>query len=159
MNKFIGIIMIFACTGVACFIFFLTAKSIYRFYLDAGSWAETKGVILEVNIELQGSSSTNTFGHHSSDAFYIPKPKYEFWVGSERYVSDCYQVGAVSTFESEQEVRALFNVGGEVTVYYNPQNPNEAILSKGQSASTIIFFGLFAFMLLGTAFYIYRVFF
>ncbi len=142
--------------GMAFFIFFLMAKNIYRFYLAGDYWKETKGVILEVKAELEGYSSSNTHGHKTHDSYYIPKPKYEYWVGSESFTGETYQTGMVSTFETEDEVLSLFTIGQEVVVFYNPDNPKEAILSKDQEKGSIVTFGIMGIILLGIAFFIGR---
>lgn len=156
MAKFGDYVMFAVAIGAACFIFFLMAKDVYRFYLSSGYWNEAKGVILAIDAEARGNSSTNTFGHQSHDSFFVAKPTYEYWVGSERFVGESYQKGMISTFKSREEVMSLFSVGEEVVVYYNPENPNEAVLSKEQKKSSFLGFGLFGLALLIVAFVLGR---
>ena len=64
---------------------------------------------------------------------YSPKLRYSYSVGGTEYSSDKIAFGYGKTFNSELAALASiqkYSQGSMVTVYYNPENPNEAVLER-----------------------------
>lgn len=64
---------------------------------------------------------------------YSPKLRYSYSVGGTGYSSDRIAFGYGKTFNSESAALASiqkYSQGSLVTVYYNPENPNEAVLER-----------------------------
>ena len=64
---------------------------------------------------------------------YSPKLRYSYTVEGAGYSSDRIAFGYGKTFNSESAALASlqkYSRGSVVTVYYNPENPNEAVLER-----------------------------
>jgi hypothetical protein len=64
---------------------------------------------------------------------YSPKLRYSFTVEGTEYSSDRIAFGYGKTFTSESAALSSipkYSQGSLVTVYYNPENPNEAVLER-----------------------------
>ncbi len=156
MTKVMTYFTFFLAVGAALFVLYRFSNSVYKFYLSPNYWSEVEGVVLEIGVESHDNSSTNSTGHISHDAAYIPKPKYEFWVGSEKYINDTYQSGFSHSFQTKEEVMNLFIKGQNVKVYYNKDNPNESVLTLEQKTSSIPMLLIFEAFLIFIAFFISR---
>ena len=98
----------------------------------AQAWPATTGVVLEsyVNTETSYDSSSN-----SNTTQFKPYVVYEYTVNGRRFRSDHIQVSdSFYTMGmlpgSAQGVVNRYPVGANVTVYYNPTNPEEATLER-----------------------------
>ena len=64
---------------------------------------------------------------------YSPKLRYSYTVGGNEFSSDRIAFGYGKTFNSESAALASiqkYSLGSVVMVYYNPENPNEAVLER-----------------------------
>jgi hypothetical protein len=64
---------------------------------------------------------------------YWPEIHYEYTVGPVRYSGDRVRFTHNATLEEAEskQIVALYPVGKAVPVYYNPNNPEAAVLKKG----------------------------
>jgi hypothetical protein len=94
-------------------------------------FASTKGVVLEAAVEEHVSVETED-GEEVRSVSYSPKIRYEYEVQGQRYEGDRYDILRLRTSDRArvQEIVAQYPVGQECTVHYNPQNPQESVLSK-----------------------------
>lgn len=125
-NQIFGIISI--AVGIIVGIYFLwTLKRQFATL----KWIATSGKVLESRIIYNQSS-------------YEPYVKYCYVVRGTTYVCD-YITPNKSTFEQATEstlnkMIAPYPVGNPVEVYFNPQNPREAVLKKNDSIFGSIIF-------------------
>ncbi len=111
----------------------LLAAMIYQFGRadDSQSWLETEGSIASERIVRQkvGEGSRRSWT-------YLPKVMYTYWVDGQRYTGTKYTIGAgIEGFPSEFQARKFLQTnypkGANVTVYYNPDQPGDAVLLRG----------------------------
>ena len=94
------------------------------------NWPSTNGAIIETGTTRNFSSGADG---DSDIVTYTPKLKYSFRVDDVEFISDKIAFGYGKSYNSEMAaLSALQNypVGKQVAVYYNPENPNEAVLER-----------------------------
>jgi hypothetical protein len=100
----------------------------YRIYLASRStrWPKEKGQVTRSHVEEETDSDNDK-------VITSAKLEYMYIVNGKRYSADCVSFGG-GFFQSASEMRhqaALYKVGQFVTVYYNPSNPEDAVLKPG----------------------------
>lgn len=93
-------------------------------------WPSTSGTIIDVQVVRNYSAGGDD---DISAMTYSPKLRYSYKVNDVEYTSDKIAFGYGKQFSTE--MAALSSIqrypkGGLVTVYYNPENQNEAVLER-----------------------------
>jgi Protein of unknown function (DUF3592) len=140
-NQTFGLISI--AVGICVGIYFAWAM---KRQLATGKWIATSGKVLESRILDHGSSLE-------------PYVKFSYAVRGETYIADRISPNphVVSKPASEWSLKrsiAQYVVGKPVKVYFNPENPQEAVLKKNDSilANIIIAAVSLAFIIAGLVF-------
>jgi hypothetical protein len=126
---------IFFLVGLALF---LVGIRTYQKSNQASNWMTTTGRITT-------SAVTNTMG---SDRKYYARIEYEYSVLGTTYVSNkinfSQRMGIDDTAmgTAEEKVKK-FRAGSAVTVYYDPQDPRQAVIEKGGDSGLLVLGGLF----------------
>lgn len=149
-----GLALIFGAVGVWVLVTYRRGKQKAQ---ESAAWPSVMGKVLEAYV----TSHTEIDSEGESVEVYAPRVVYEYAVNGVSYRGDRLAVGPVATSRNrrsaEQEV-ARYPEGGEVRVFYNPQNPAEAVLQPRLQAGNamlilgIIFLGLAAFIACGGGF-------
>jgi hypothetical protein len=142
--------------GIGCLIIFalfwsgitLTVDAIIGWnairQIRATSYATTPGVITRSEIESQQGK------HGPTQA---AKISFSYQVGGRKLSGDQYRYGAVSSNDSNAaKVVAAFPPGKQVTVYYSPADPTDAVLVPGLEGADLfiaMFMTPFNFIMLG----------
>lgn len=111
---------------------------------QATSWQSVSGKVLESFVQVKNGSR---------GAMYKPEIRYEYKVNGEYFIADCWRFGAVAKSwgkAQSNQVAAEYPVGRSVTVFFNPERPQEAVLEPGKTDWSGAGFGAF-FTLLGLA--------
>jgi hypothetical protein len=126
-RKTIFILLVLLTAGI---IIRTIIREIRRFYFDlikskeCQTWPKTEGVIIRSNLETFGSTDDVTFCNEVD---------YEYVVASKRYVSDKFSflkgMGGNGYPKSCEAFQQKYHVGRSLEVFYNPNDPSEAILS------------------------------
>lgn len=132
-------------TGYFCY---LAISPMAKSHYAKLHFATTEGTIL---VSKMRESSE---GHHT---LYSPEIKYCYVVGDKRYISDQYDFAlrfSNHDFDRAYRIVGQNPVGRHVTVYYNPADPSEAILSLDVASSYLLLlflqiFVVVAFFLIG----------
>jgi hypothetical protein len=112
---------------------FLTIFSIGCFWIgmnfiqdasQAQDWPTTDGVITYSAVDSHSSHDGN---------LYAPNVQYTYTVNGVKYSSNGIIFGTISTSDGgyANEMVNRYYVGKTVTVYYNPENPSDALLEPG----------------------------
>ncbi len=104
------------------------------------TWPSTEGVVLEATVEAESVQT----GEINSTSFY-PHVVYHYTVAERQQTGDRITWNNDLSFQSTlqaKEVLADYPVNQAVTVYYNPQNPGQAVLRRGGGESMEILRGL-----------------
>lgn len=138
MNFLGGTVIAFICGGL--FVLVLGGLGVYLIIHSQRSkqkaaksqtWPRVKGVITETRISSQ---------EHNETLRYTPVVVYTYEVGDKIYESRQITFGSGVEFGSRQkaaEYLADYPVDGEVSVYYNPEKPDEAVLQQVATKTTV----------------------
>jgi hypothetical protein len=114
--------------GPAAYLIWTSVRS-KRKVEESQSWPSTQGTVLSADIVRRASTDADgdTTFHHEMVV------KYEYAVGGQTYTSDRLTLSKVTKSvnpRKEDELLAPYPVGGPVIVYYNPENPADAALTR-----------------------------
>ena len=96
-------------------------------------WPSTAGRVVQSSVGMQRG--------RDGDTDYVPHVRYEYTAMGQAFVGDRIAVGPVRASNRRagtEAALARYPVGGTVTVYYNPSNPQEAVLER-KGATAIAF--------------------
>lgn len=104
----------------------------------AKNWSETKGEVMEAMVE-KHRASTSDGGKMTA---YRPRIIYSYRINGRDYVGERLNFGtevqsSIKTFADDKVKQ--FATGTQVTVFYDPQNPNEAALEKSAPSSRLLY--------------------
>ncbi len=105
---------------------------------------KTEGVIVK--------SQVKKVENQISYDYYYPLIEYEYSVNGKKYKSDRIFLSKLeSDYSTVKKIVDKFPVGKKITIYYNPFNPEEAILKRnyhtGMFIQTLVFFGMLSVFL------------
>ena len=112
---------------------------------ESRQWPAASGKITE-------SATQGSFEQTGRGGMWIERPKlsYTYTVDSKEYEGHSIgvaEMGSASKQDAQEKI-APYPVGKEVMVFYNPRNPDEAILEKQSGANTFVFLGIVGTILL-----------
>ena len=109
--------------------------------LEARSWVPTKCTILHSSIERKTDSDGTT---------YQPRIDYEYLVNGQRHTSSRYSFFRMTSGRSWAEnIVAKYKTGTTHPCFYDPDNPNEAVLLREFSGLGFWFAALFPWLFIG----------
>lgn len=128
------------CIGILLLVF--GGGGIYLIYLSiknrqqaeqSQNWPSTAGQVVDARV-VEGAS-----GHDDMSTNYVLLVEYEYAVGGVTYRSRQTAFGprqAHRRYHQAQAQAGRYPVGTPVTVFYNPDNPQEAVLERRAPATT-----------------------
>lgn len=134
--------------GGVCFLFFLIGIFIMRAAIDnrkkaeeSTSWPSAQGTITKVWVETQRHEDDDG----SVTITHFPRWEYEFAVSGTTYANQNIKYGGTGGSHNELDAQERLNqypLNSQVQVFYNPVNPEEAVLEPGtQGTMALIYFG------------------
>ncbi|MEZ6094752.1 MAG: DUF3592 domain-containing protein [Pirellulaceae bacterium] len=130
----------------------MLAFGIYFLWMaNSTNWVRVKGEVANVSIK---TSIINVGDAVHRTTQYYPNIEYRYAVNGIEYQSDRYQLGTThQKFNSREEAlehARAFAVGSAIDVFYDPQSPSSAVLSRDTDISVWVpsILGLF-FLLSG----------
>ena len=134
--------------GSICFLFFVIGIFIMITGIrnrkkaeESTSWPSVQGTITNAWVETQvhkDDDGSKTISH-------FPRWEYEFAVSGMTYTSQKIRFGITGRSDSESDARERlkqYPLNSEVWVFYNPSNPEEAVLVTGtQGTMTLVTLG------------------
>lgn len=141
------IIFIFGFIGaVMVFLYFRHKKEAE----ESQNWASTLGTITKTYMRQEVSYET-------SNTIYYPTIEYEYEYRGTTYTGSRINFGGSSgnsNYRKSEEILAQYPINKTITVYYDPNNPEEAVLEQkmGTGGKVMLIVGiLFAFIALCAA--------
>jgi hypothetical protein len=100
------------------------------------SWPTAEGVVSSSEVD----HSTDAEGGDS----YSPEVTYQYQVDGQNLANNQIKFGenSYSSRRKAEEIAAAYPVGKQVTVYYEPERPDNAVLEPGVSAGSYIVLGI-----------------
>jgi hypothetical protein len=115
-------------------------------YLEAQQvqdWPSTTGTVTDTNVREEWVSEGGRGGGHSHYEYY-PEVQYSYSVGGSTYYgNDISKLeSSYTSYSGAQAYLTDHRVGSQVTVYYNPDNPSEAVLEKNSDFEALMIPGV-----------------
>jgi len=126
-------ILVFA--GAGAFLIYQSIRSRQKAEVSQ-SWPATSGQITDARVAHH--TSTDSEGDRSDH--YTPKVSYTYQASGQTYEGSKIGFGMQQSFGSAAKAQATlarFPMGGQVAVYYDPNNPAEAVLERKAGGSTM----------------------
>jgi len=148
--------------GVLCFGTFIlvfgaaAAWMLYTYFQqrreagESASWPATQGKIVLSAVTETTTTDNSNDGTWTERTFYFPKVRYEYSVLGKTYTGDRIAFGAskgFSTIAGAEKVLERYPEDATVTVYYNPNNPADAVLEREMRGGTSLLIVAIAFAL------------
>ncbi len=124
-----GIIALFI-GGLGIFLIIHSQRS-KRKAMQSQSWPVVKGIITETNVRSH---------EHDETVRYVPVVRYAYEVNGQRYEGKKIAFGSEMEFPSRHKAEdylAEYPVDAEVSVFYNPDAPSEAVLKQVALKTTV----------------------
>jgi hypothetical protein len=97
----------------------------------ARRWPATEGKVLVSNIQPQiKTPGAPGYNFHDTEVTNEPRVEYEYQVGGKTYRNQRITIGEKTSEYELEEILARYPVGAAVTVYYDPSNPQTAVLER-----------------------------
>jgi hypothetical protein len=125
----LGVLFIFGLVGAGLSYWGWTIVQDAR---ASSSWPTAAGAVISSEV----SHSTDAEGGDS----YSPEVDYQYQVDGQNIINDQIKFGE-NSYDSRrraEEIAANYPVGRQVTVYYDPEQPDKAVLEPGVSAGSYI---------------------
>jgi len=110
--------------------------------LESQNWNETEGVILTSEITSHQETNPDSEGHYETETYYDVNIVYQYTVIGVNYSYHRISFSDFASTPNHNEAQQLVNkypAGENVTVFYNPNNPSEAVLEPGITNTNNIF--------------------
>lgn len=141
MSTDLEMLFVPVCGGlIILFIFFLGIIGIIWSLRNRRKAAQSKGwpsaIGLVTNAHISENRSTDEDGYTTTT--YTPKVEYQFNVGGSYYSSNRITFGFDKSYNRRKKAREAlgsYQPNAQVRVFYNPQNPNEAVLEQKAQGS------------------------
>ena len=105
---------------------------------ETKSWPLVKGIVITSKIESEFRSS-GTGRRRRSRKVYLPRVYYQYGVNKTTYTSEQISVGEyvkLNELDASEFIRS-YPKGSNVDVYYNPRNPQDALLLPGETSDDL----------------------
>lgn len=140
MNSLSGGVVAFTAIPfilVALFLLLMALRSRRR-VRQSMNWERTTGTVLFSTVETRRSRS----GRSGYSTAYYPKVVYEYHVSGQRYQSDRLNLGEIGLgFYKRVEAKvAEYPPGKMIDVYYDPDNPAQAVLERTAPSGNVLLF-------------------
>ena len=138
-------------TLLTAFIFLLIGAG-----LSVWGWSILQNARASANWPAADGQIVSSEVTHSTDAeggdSYSPEVNYTFQVNEQSYVNSRIKFGenSYSSRRKAEEIAAAYPTGQGVTVYYEPEDPRNAVLEPGVSGGSYIVLGIGIFFVLIT---------
>jgi hypothetical protein len=111
--------------GVATIFYIQGAVVLYKAY-GSTKWPSSQGVVISSTVSFHSGSAKRR-------SYYTPDVSYRYMAGSIWYVGDTICFASIATHNKTDmgQIAGRYPVGREVTVYYNPADPQESVLEPG----------------------------
>lgn len=118
----------------------------YRTGKASATWPSVEGQVTVATVEMHVSTDSDG----DTSRYYTPRVVYEYSVSGQQYGSDQVTIGSTWNYPSEARAAAKlkYQTGQRVIVYYNPENPSQAVLESGSTR------GAWGTLLIGIVFFI-----
>lgn len=107
-------------------------------------WPAAQGQIESSTVDVERERDRDSDGDVHYKTKYIPRTVYSYQVGGTDYIGEQVSFGRTSSSSPNwaYRLRDLYPAGTEVSVYYDPADPQEAVLQPGVKWTTYLVLGI-----------------
>ena len=123
-----GLVFVLVFAGVGIFLIYKGMQSRKQAEASQG-WPSTQGVVGESRV----THSTHTDSDGDTSDSYAPQVEYTYQVGGQEYRGKNLTFGFKQGYGSPAKAEAItarYPAGGTVNVFYDPANPQQAVLER-----------------------------
>jgi hypothetical protein len=132
--------------------------NLLRERLASRHWPTAAGKITASAVESEVDTQTDDKGHHSTQTVYRPAIRFAYRVGEREYHSSHWKWGWTALYSSPARPEAIvaqYPVGKEVPVYYDPAQPETAVLDPVNKTGVGVSLLVGIFLILGGAIFLW----
>ncbi len=114
----------------------------YREGQETKSWPSTTGHVISADVDEKIETRRDMNDRQRTEYTYTPAVRYEYTVGERTYLG--HRVKADDYGGSPDRAYGIVNrypAGSDVTVFYNPDEPDQAVLETGADTMGVYLFG------------------
>ena len=111
---------------------------------EAGAWRETQGTVVSATVESRTSMRSQSAGQRQRQREFYPSFTYRWTVDGTTYTGSRYQLGAnaesyyFADREKAREEVEKHPAGTAIPVFYDPDDPSQAVLVRAVSAGVYV---------------------
>ena len=127
-KNILGLVIVVAGVGVGLFSGWQLVEG-----RQTDSWTEVQGTVISSNVDYNSGGSTN------SEESWSPEVTFEYEVEGRKYTSRRVRIGGLfypRRGPADRMIAGLPNMG-QVTLFYDPDDPAEAVLVQGTDSDDI----------------------
>ena len=114
---------------------------------ETANWLSVPGRVYESRVlqEESYSPGTDIGDPGQRTTIYRPEVRFEYRVADREYAAKQLQVGdpvQLSWPDAAEKIVSSYPVGREVTVYYDPADPNHAVLERKVASGSVVLLGI-----------------
>lgn len=119
---------------------------------ESASWLETIGIVNESKVQQGTNVMMSNDEDNDGTPVFIPEISFTYQVAGLDYTSNRLTFGGKKSFskrDNAEKVTALYPVGSQLPVYYDPKNPKEAVVDRTTKISSMILIFGIMFVIIG----------
>jgi hypothetical protein len=126
-----GWIFFIVVVGMFAGVFLLAVGVKWWEVRQAAKWPSAPGTVVANFVQsMQNQPGELAYNFSDTEVRNIPMVEYEFHVGSRKYRGNRITIGERTSGHELEAILGRYPVGAEVTVYYDPANPEKAVLER-----------------------------
>ena len=118
----------------------------YRTGKASASWPSAEGQVVVAMVDMRVSTDSDGM----TSRRYTPRVVYNYTLNGQQFSSDQVHIGSKSNYASHARAasKLAYQAGQQVNVFYNPENPSQAVLEPGSTR------GAWGTLLIGIVFFV-----
>jgi len=127
------------------------ARSTRRKAQASQAWPTAAGAVISSEVKVERNTSSMD-GEMQETVSYRPVVSYRYAVGGVEHIGSRIAFGPASyTKGSAETIAEMYPAGASVSVFYNPEKPEDAVLERKAGGSTLLTIGGIVFLLVGVS--------
>jgi hypothetical protein len=119
---------------------------------ESAQWLQTSGTIKESKVKQGTNVMMSADDDTESSPVFSPEIRYTYQVAGAEYTASRVSFAGSKSYskrESAEKDAALYPVGTQLPVYYDPKNPKEAVLDRTAKISNMVLIMGIMFIIIG----------
>jgi len=151
LGKILMVFFVVLFSGIGFFLIFLYRRHKKKAKASM-SWRETKGTVIKSEVAVEESVFGSDDDQGQSQPMYSAEITYTYLINDVLYTSDRISFAGKSSYSKPEKVEmfiAKYPDGSGVSVFYNPNEPKEAVLERSAEGSVVLLVAGIVFIVVG----------